>query len=164
MPKEAKMLNYKGNKEILKMKKTGFLCSRTAPEMMVERAYEWAVEKSEEGECAVCGNYSHIERDVFEMLLRGKGSIILVAAWELDTVLRPDIARAVQEGRLLIVSPFGTNSPNKSHFSAEIRNKLIVFLSNDLFIAHTEKGGTLERIISGINERVLSYRLMGKIA
>jgi predicted Rossmann fold nucleotide-binding protein DprA/Smf involved in DNA uptake len=164
MPKEAKMLNYKGNKEIMKMKKTGFLCSRTAPETMVEKAYEWAVEKSGAGECAVCGNYSHIERDVFEILLKGSGKIILVAAWELAGIMRPDIQKALDDGRLLIVSPFGINSPNKSHFSAEIRNKLIVFLSNDLYIAHTEKGGTLERIISGINERVLSYRLMGRIA
>ncbi|MDA3887170.1 MAG: hypothetical protein PF638_16405 [Candidatus Delongbacteria bacterium] len=51
------MLTYYGNKTILKLQKTAFLCSQTVPANIVLKSYEWAVKQREEGNCIVCGNH-----------------------------------------------------------------------------------------------------------
>ena len=47
------MLTYYGNKNILKLLKTGFLCSQTIPADIVMKSYEWAVKQREEGNCII---------------------------------------------------------------------------------------------------------------
>ncbi len=62
---------YHGNQDILKNYKVGFLCSRRCPAEVVLKSYDWAREQRENGITVVCGNHSQIEKDIFEILLKG---------------------------------------------------------------------------------------------
>ncbi|MFO7810606.1 MAG: hypothetical protein R6V47_04475 [Candidatus Delongbacteria bacterium] len=152
------MLNYNGDQEILKLKKTGFLCSRHIPKNCEKRTWEWVNVHNNNACCIVTGYHSRIEKKVFRTLLKGDAKIILVLSSSVRGSLRKDVKKAVEENRLLIISPVDTKISKPAPLTAEIRNKLIVFISDDLFIAHTRKGGLLERIISGIEKQIRQYR------
>ena len=152
------MLSYYGNQDILKKRKTGFLSSRLIPRRSEEVTKSWIDRQNEAESCVVIGHHSDIEKEAFKTLLKGKAKIILVVSSSIRGSLRKDVKKAVSEGRLLIISPENTGIIKPAFFSAETRNKLIVFLSDDLFIAHTRRGGLLEKIISRIEERLRPYR------
>lgn len=152
------MLSYQGNQDILKERKLGFLSSRNLPSYSAERTGKWIEEQKEKENCIVIGHHSDVEKKAFRQFLNGKSRIILVLSKPLRGSLRDDIKKKVAEGRLLIVYPSYSNAVSSFHFSADLRNKLIIFLSDDLFIAHARKGGLLEKIISGIQERISLYK------
>lgn len=112
-----------GNKEILKLHKTAFLCSQKCPAHIVLKSYDWAKEQRKEGNCIVCGNHSQIEKDVFEILLRGKQPLILVLVRGMKKIWEPEIERAVNENRLLVVSPFEDDVKRVTRITARKRMK-----------------------------------------
>ncbi len=95
-----------GNSEILKHHKTAFLCSRTFPPQIVLKAYDWATEKREKGNCVIAGFHSQIEKDVFHYLLKGDQPIILTLARGMKRRIEPEIQKGLEDNRLLIISPF----------------------------------------------------------
>ncbi len=64
-------MEYSGNKEILKNHKTAFLCSRKCPADIVLKSLDWAKNKKDKGECVISCFHSRIEKDVFDILLKG---------------------------------------------------------------------------------------------
>ncbi len=95
-------MQYIGNKELLKLPKTAFLCSQKVPAEIVLKSYDWAKQQRTEGNCIVCGNQSQIEKDVIEILLRGTQPIIIIIARNMKKRWQPEIQQALQENRLLI--------------------------------------------------------------
>jgi len=72
----------------------------------VLKSYDCAKEQRELGNCIVCGNHSQLEKDVFEILLKGKQPLNLVIARSMKTRWEPEIENAVNEKRLLVINPF----------------------------------------------------------
>ena len=64
-----------GNTELLKLRKTAFLCSRKIPASAVLTCYDWAIEQREKGSCIISGFHSKIEKDVFHYLIDGRQPI-----------------------------------------------------------------------------------------
>lgn len=95
-----------GNPDLLKLPKTAFLCSRQVPAMVVLTCYDWAIEQREQGNCVIGGFHSQIEKDVLHYLLKGKQPIILALARGLKTKIEPELKTPLDNGRLLIISPF----------------------------------------------------------
>lgn len=76
----ASKLNMIGNKELLKLHKIAFLCSRRVPASVVLKCYDWAIAQREDGNCVISGFHSQIEKDVLHYLLKGTQAIIVVLA------------------------------------------------------------------------------------
>ena len=74
------IVEYLGNKELLKVSKTAFLASSTIAPDQVLGVYDWAIRMAKEGKCVISGFSSHLEREVFHFLTQGKQPIILVIA------------------------------------------------------------------------------------
>jgi predicted Rossmann fold nucleotide-binding protein DprA/Smf involved in DNA uptake len=100
------MVFYFGNRTILEAHKTAFLCSRKCPSEIVIKSLDWAVEKKNNGQCVISGFHSRIEKDVFNILLKGNQPIILVLARGMKTRWPLEIKNAVKQDRLLVISPF----------------------------------------------------------
>ena len=60
---------FLGNKNILKLTKVAFLCSRKCPASIVLKSYDWAIAQREVGKCVISGFHSKIEKDVLHYLL-----------------------------------------------------------------------------------------------
>ncbi len=139
-----------GNRELLKLHKTAFLCSREIPASIVIKCYEWAIQQREQGNCIISGFHSQIEQDVFYYLLAGKQPIIMVLARGMKQKIAPELKPALEQGRLLIISPFDLSVRYVSSETAEKRNRFMIELADDIMIGFASKGGMLEKLMSEI--------------
>lgn len=122
------MVEYFGNKELLKLPKTAFLASSTIPLDMVLRCYDWATAKHEG--CVVSGFSSKLERDVLHFLIKAKCPTILVLARRMYSTLPDELKEPVEQGRLLIIST--TDATRQSRATALSRNRYICELADEL--------------------------------
>jgi len=143
-------MNFLGNKDILNLEKMAFLCSRKVPAEIVLKSYDWAKEQRKKGVCVVCSNHSQIEKDVFQILLKGKQPLILVLARSMKKRLEPIIKEAVENNRLLIISPFDKEIKRITRETAEIRNKYIIEISNKITVAYKTPKGQLNKLLKNI--------------
>ena len=142
-------MNFTGNKNILNFEKTAFLCSRKIPAEVVLKSYDWAKEQKEKGICVVCGNHSQIEKDVFDILLKGTQPLILVLARSMKKHWEPKIKKAIEQERLLVISPFNESTKHITRETARIRNKYIIDISDHIVVAFKTPGGQLDELLKG---------------
>ena len=129
-------IEYIGNKELFKLKKTAFLASSTIAPEMVLRCYDWAAGKHEG--CVVSGFSSKLEQDVLHFLLKAKCPIILVLARQMYKVIPEELKEALEQDRLLIIST--TSAVRQSKVTALARNRYICELADEiLFVGVNEK-------------------------
>jgi predicted Rossmann fold nucleotide-binding protein DprA/Smf involved in DNA uptake len=141
-------MNYLGNKDILKLETTAFLCSQKCPAEVVLKSYDWAKEQREAGHCIVCSNHSQIEKDVFEILLKGKQPLILILPRSLKKNWGPKIVEAITQNRLLVISPFSSDLNKRiTRENAIIKNKTIISLANKIVVGYKTKNGQLDKLL-----------------
>src|SRR5437879_5961143 len=99
-------MQYSGNNSILNLHKTAFLCSRKIPAGAVLKCYDWAIEQRNAGNCVISGFQSTLEKDVLHYLLKGNQPIIIALARGLKQRVEPDLKKGVDEGRILMITPF----------------------------------------------------------
>ncbi|MEK6589650.1 MAG: DNA-processing protein DprA [Nitrospinota bacterium] len=139
-----------GNTEILKLNKTAFICSRKCPADIVLKSYDWSIEQREKGVCVISGFHSKIEKDVLYYLLKGAQPIILALARGFKKRLEPELKKAMDNNRLLIITPFDEKVKRVTSETANRRNRLMAEIADEIFIAYASKGGNLESLISEI--------------
>lgn len=143
-------MDYEGDIKILEMQKIAFLCSQKCPAEIVLRSYDWAKEQRAQGNCIVCGNHSQIEKDVFEILLKGKQPLILVLARGMKTRWEPEIEKAVNKKRLLVISPFEKEIKRVTRETAKKRNEAIIEICQKIVVGYKSKNGQLENLLNGL--------------
>lgn len=131
-------VQFLGNKELLKLKKTAFLASSTISSESVLRCYDWATEMRRRGECVVSGFSSKLEQDVLHFLLKGTQPIIIVLARKMYKVIPKELQAPMEQNRLLIISV--SNAARQSKSTALARNRYICEISDQiLFVGVTEQ-------------------------
>jgi len=142
---------YFGNQKLLQEYKIGFLCSRKVPADIILKTYDWAIEQREKGTCVVSGFHSKIEKDVFHYLAKGKQPIILVLARSMYKRVPNEFKKLLDDGRLLIISPFNKNVNRVTKRTAFVRNKYIIEISDELKIPYISKDGSLDKLLKRKN-------------
>lgn len=142
-----KIHGHRGNYELLKLNKTAFLCSRKVPASAVIKCYDWAISQREEGNCVISGFHSKLEKDVLHFLLKGKQPIILALARGLKRMLEPELIKPLEEGRLLIITPFDASIKRVTEQTAGIRNKMMIELADNVTVGYASVGGQLEKLL-----------------
>ena len=144
-----------GNTELLKLNKTAFLCSRKVPASVVLKCYDWAIEQREKGNCVISGFHSQLEKDVLHYLLKGKQPIIIALARGLKEKLEPEFQKSLEQGRLLIITPFDKKVKRVTEETAATRNKMMIELADNITVGYTSTGGQLEKLLS-YNEKSIT--------
>lgn len=130
-------VQYLGNKELLKLKKTAFLASSTISSETVLKCYDWVIEMRRRGECVVSGFSSKLEQDVLHFLLKGSQPVILVLARKMYKIVPEELRKSLAENRMLIISI--SNAARQSRATALARNKYICEMADEiLFVGVTE--------------------------
>jgi len=140
-------VEYLGNKNILNNYKVGFLCSRKVPADVILKTYDWAIEQREKGVCVVSGFHSKIEKDIFHYLAKGTQPIILVLARSMFKRMPNIFKELMEQGRLLIISPFDKNVKRITEQTALVRNKYIIMNSDELKIPFVSVNGLLSQLL-----------------
>jgi predicted Rossmann fold nucleotide-binding protein DprA/Smf involved in DNA uptake len=141
------ILGHIGNLKHLELHKIAFLCSRQIPASAVLKCYDWAITQREAGNCIISGFHSQIEKDVLHYLLKGTQPIIIVLARGLKQKLEPEFVEHLEQGRLLIITPFESNITRVSKQTALLRNQFMMALADDVVVGYVKDGGSLERLI-----------------
>lgn len=144
------ILEHVGSIDLLKLSKTAFLCSRKIPASVVLKCYDWAIEQREQGNCVISGFHSQIEKDVLHYLLKGNQPIIVVLARGLKKKIEPEFIKPLEQGRLLIITPFPETTTRVTEQTAQIRNQMMIELADNITIGHVSAGGKLEELLNGI--------------
>ena len=151
--KETKNLQFWGNKDILSLHKTAFLCSRKCSSDVVLKSLDWARIQKEEGNCIISGFHSRIEKDVFDLLLMGDQPVILVLARGMKKRWPEKIKRAVQRKRLLIISPFDEMVTYITQETANTRNEIITNIADEILLAYVSENGNLYELVRNLNDK-----------
>ena len=136
-----------GNLGILAERKVGLFCSVRCPGYAILRAYDVAQKLRDQDVTVVSGFHSPVEKESLRILLRGTQPIIVCLARALEKIRLPlDWRRALETGRLLLLSPFEKRPRRPTTESSHQRNELVAALSDEVLIIHADAGGSIERI------------------
>lgn len=150
-----KINEFLGNEQLLKLQKTAFLCSRSITASAVLKCYDWAIAQREAGNCVISGFHSQLEKDVLHYLLKGKQPIIIALARGLKKKIEPELIKPLEQGRILIISPFDKTVKRASEQTAEIRNKMMIELADNITIGYASKGGKLEKLLQSTEKEII---------
>ncbi|MBX7107588.1 MAG: hypothetical protein K1X61_02970 [Chitinophagales bacterium] len=146
--------NQIGNKEILKQHKTAFLCSRKVPASVVLKCYDWAIEQREKGNCIISGFHSQLEKDVLHYLLKGNQPIIVALARGMKKKVEEEFQKPIEQGRMLIVTPFNEKVKRVTEKTAATRNKMMIELADNITVGYASEEGNLKKQLKESDKKI----------
>ena len=132
---------YLGDRALLKLPSIGFLASRG-------EAALHGILPLKSGEVIMSGFLSPMERALFRAGLVNRKPMIWVKPWALEEGIdSPLIRNAIQEGRLLILSPFAEQLDAPSVRRAAWCNQYVLAHCSRMVVGHLTPGGMLACIL-----------------
>ena len=150
--------DYIGNIDMLDLHKTAFLCSRKIPGDVILKCHDWAVRMRDEGRCVISGFHSAIERDVLQCLLRGKQPLIIVLARGLKQKIEAELKTHLNNGRLLIISPFNKDIKRITAQTAIERNRLMIEIADSIVVGFCRPDGSISKLLQEVSKDVIFLR------
>ncbi|QCD38123.1 hypothetical protein E7745_00405 [Duncaniella sp. C9] len=142
-----------GNVILLDRHRFGFLAGSKIAALSVLPTLDWASEVSVRKDVSVVsGFHSQLERQVLDLLLKGKCGIICVLARSLYAKIPLEFQSAFTGGRVIFVSEERQVRPTKN--SAYRRNQLVVSLSDELVIPQISSESSLHPIITSFTKTI----------
>ncbi len=143
-PADHPRFHFRGPFVLLEKSATAFLCSTQCPGDKLLEAYEWARHQCDTGGTVISGFHTPVEKDVLAILLRRGANILWVTARDLPKTLPKEIKPALEEKRLMILSPFDYgNVIRPSRESCSARNRFVLDFSQARYIPHVAEGSSL---------------------
>ena len=91
-------------------------------------------------------------------LLKGKQPIILALARGLKEKLEPEFSAPLEQGRLLIITPFDNTVKRVTEQTATTRNKMMIDCADQITVGYATPGGQLEELLKGIENQINKNR------
>jgi len=136
-----------GNLEILNKKLLGFFCSVKCPGDIILKTYDLARSIRDAGIPLISGFHSPIEKDVFDLLLSGSQPLVVCPARSIENMRIPNAWReAIDNGRLLVLSPFKRKHKRVTASLSEQRNRIVDMLARDAFLPYAAPGSRTEKL------------------
>ncbi len=155
-----------GNLRILNRKLLGFYCSVKCPGDIILKTYDLARSFRDAGVTVISGFHSPIEKDFLEILLRGSQPIVICPARSIIRMRIPSIwKKAVDDGRLLLLSPFNEKHKRVTVSLAEQRNHFVMQLGKEHFIPYAvpeSKTESLCRVVIDSGKKVFTFHSKGQ--
>jgi len=136
-----------GNLDILDTNSLGVFCSIRCPGNIILNTYDCMRILRDSGVAVVSGFHSPFEKDCLDILLKGTQPIVVCPA---RGIVRMRILRlwkkSIDQGRLLILSPFDERQKRPTVATAQQRNQLVAQLGRSFFIPHAGAGSKTEQL------------------
>ena len=137
--------NSKGNLSLLDEPLTALFCSNRCPGDLILKTYDLARAMRDAGVSVIGGFQTPMERECLRLLLRGKQPIVVCPARSIDNMRIPrEWHPALDDGRLLVLSPFPATIQRPTMKLATQRNDWVADLAQRVFIAHAAPGSKTE--------------------
>ena len=136
-----------GAVDVLAVRKLAVVCSRKCPGELILKTYDFARLIRRSGLAIVSGFHSPIEKDCLPILLRGQDPIIIVQGRKLSTSRLPaEWQRAIEAGRLLLISPFTEKDKRVTAELASERNRFVAAISDEVLIPYAAPSSKTEAL------------------
>lgn len=136
-----------GNLDILKARLLGFFCSTKCPGNVIVHTYDLVRALRDAGVPVISGFHAPMERECLDLLLRGRQPAVICPARSIEQMRLATAWRTpLDEGRLLVFSPFAAQYRRPTAALAEQRNRLMVALADVIVIAHASPGSKIDRL------------------
>lgn len=134
-----------GNLRLLDEPLTALFCSNRCPGDLILKTYDIARAMRDAGVPVISGFQTRMEKECLRLLLRGEQPVVVCPARGIDNMRIPrDWRPALDDGRLLVLSPFPATVRRPTAELAAQRNELVASLASRVFIAHTARGSKTE--------------------
>jgi predicted Rossmann fold nucleotide-binding protein DprA/Smf involved in DNA uptake len=150
-PINASQLVGAGETALVNKPLLGLIASRECPGNVLLETLERVPQWVKAGRVIVSGFHSPLEQQVLRSLLRRNGHAVKVLARCFSASgyrLAKEEQDAFANGRLLIISAFGAETPRVTRMSAIKRNELVIALSSEIVAPFISKGSPLEKLLS----------------
>jgi len=135
-----------GNQDILRTQKLALFCSHKCPGNLILKAYDLARSLRDDGGTVISGFHTPVEKECLRILLCGDQPIIICPARSIECMRIPSGWRKpVEEGRLLLLSPFEKKHRRMTAALADQRNKFIASIADDVLFIHAAVGSQSEQ-------------------
>jgi predicted Rossmann fold nucleotide-binding protein DprA/Smf involved in DNA uptake len=134
-----------GNLDLLRSKTLAFFCSVKCPGALILKTYDLAQNLRENRVTVVGGFHSPMERECLTILLRGNQALIICPARNIGTRIRPEYKLPLEQGRLLILSPFTETQRRVTEETSIQRNRFAAALADASLVAQAEPLGKMEQ-------------------
>lgn len=139
-----------GNLEILNNKKTALFCSSQCPGDLIIKTSGLAKKWRGDGVTVISG----LEQECLAVLLRGKQPVIFCPARSIEGMrVKKGQVKPLDDGRLLILSPFPQKKRRMTVVLAHARNRFVAALADEIFVSHASPGGKIEQFCREIVSR-----------
>ena len=138
-------MKSKGNLGLLEEPLTGLFCSQRCPGDLILKTYDVARAMRDAGVPVIGGFQTPMEKECLRLLLRGEQPVVVCPARGIDNMrISRDWRSAMDDGRLLVLSPFPAAIRRPTAELAAQRNDLVASLASRVFIAHAAPGSKTE--------------------
>jgi predicted Rossmann fold nucleotide-binding protein DprA/Smf involved in DNA uptake len=135
--KAAPILTAIGDISLLQKPAIALFCSKQCPGDLILTTYDLAQSLRGAAIPIISGFHTPIEQDCLNILLRGTQPIIHCPARSIHNIrLSSEQKQAIDEHRLLLISPFSASYPRVTAELAEKRTEMIGAIAHTIFIAY----------------------------
>jgi predicted Rossmann fold nucleotide-binding protein DprA/Smf involved in DNA uptake len=134
-----------GNLRLLEVRLLAFFCSTRCPGNVILKIYD-LVRALRNTSIPIIGSFhSPMEKEGLDILLRGTQPLVICPARGIERMrLTAAWHTPIDEGRLLVFSPFAAQYRRSTAALAEQRNRLVVALADVIVIAHASPGNKID--------------------
>jgi predicted Rossmann fold nucleotide-binding protein DprA/Smf involved in DNA uptake len=142
-----------GDLTILRRSTLAWFCSLKCPGDLILKTYDLARALREAQIPVIGGFHSPMEKECLQLLLRGNQPVVICPARNIWSRLPGEWKLPLDQGRLLIVSPFGEKHRHPTAELAQERNEFVAALADNIFVAYASPGSKTERFC----QKVISW-------
>jgi predicted Rossmann fold nucleotide-binding protein DprA/Smf involved in DNA uptake len=140
-----------GNTNLLRTQKLGLLCSSKCPGKFILQTHDLMASLQGKNITVVSGFHSPVERECLNILLRHSVSIIVCPARSLSGMRIPSSWKdQIENGYMLVLSPFSKNYRRQTKNLADRRNRLVTALADKLFIPYAAQNSKILELVDDI--------------
>lgn len=143
-----------GNLDLLQNDTLALFCSARCPSSLILKFYDALRTLRGKRQTVISGFHSPLEQEALLTLMQGQGGTIICPARSIDT-MRVPIAwqQALSDGRLLVISPFGTHEERITARLAARRNEFVAAIADRVLIVYAEPASRTAKLVRTILER-----------
>jgi predicted Rossmann fold nucleotide-binding protein DprA/Smf involved in DNA uptake len=135
-----------GNSDILQNKTLAVFSSVKCPGSIILKTYDLMRQFKDKDITVISGFHSPMEKECLNILLKGKQPIIICPARSIEGMrIKTEYKKPLEDGRLLILSPFTKKDNRVSSERAMERNRFVAAIADRIFIAYAEAEGKTEQ-------------------
>ena len=151
-----------GNPDILNRDLLGFFCSVKSPGHIILKTYDLVRSLRDSGITFISGFHSPIEKDVFNLLVSGSQPLVVCPARSIENIRIPNAWKEeINNGRLLVLSPFKEKHKRVTASLSEQRNQIVALLARDAFLPYASPGSRSENLCKDLvrsGKQIFTFR------